>query len=88
MQTMREIIDVVGGYRHLAEVLGCPAGTVSAWRSRDILPSEYWSEVAAECAKQGHPDVTVERLALIAARAKGRLPDALPVAAPQQEAPR
>lgn len=81
MQTMRDVIDVIG-YRRLADVLGCPAGTVSAWRSRDILPSEFWSEVAAECAKRDRPDVTIEQLALIAARAKGRLPDP----APQPEA--
>lgn len=72
MQTMREIIDLTGGYRHLADVLDVPVGTVSAWRSRDILPPEYWSEVAAECAKRGNSEITVDRLALIAARTKGR----------------
>lgn len=68
MQTFSDVITAFGGYAKIAEAVGCPPGTASAWKSRQGIPHRYWSRIAAEAQARGINSVTLEALADIAAK--------------------
>ncbi|WP_143103774.1 ribbon-helix-helix domain-containing protein [Methylobacterium gossipiicola] len=61
MQTLGEVIDAFG-YAELAAILGKPPGTVSSWKSRNQLPSEFWKTVLEAAARRGMTDITADLL--------------------------
>lgn len=69
MHTVSEIVDAFG-YSKLAEKLGIPPGTVSAWKSpaRNSIPGEYWSAIVRAADAEGKPGITLEALASAHAR--------------------
>jgi hypothetical protein len=80
MTSFRAIIDRFG-YRDLAAALGRPPSTVSAWRSRDRIPSQYWAAMIDAAERRGLPGITYRSCAVIDARSKGSLPTGLEDAA-------
>ncbi len=73
MTSFRAIIDRFG-YRNLAAALGRPPTTVSAWRSRDRIPSQYWAAIVSAAERRGFAGITYRSCAVIEARNKGLLP--------------
>lgn len=72
MQSFRDIIDGFG-YAKLACTLGKSSGTVSSWRSRNLIPSPFWSAVNAAAAAHGVEGISLDLMAsLDAKRAEGR----------------
>ena len=65
MNSFSDVIDAFG-YVHLAHILGKPIGTVSSWRSRDYIPSEFWLTIVREAHGRIH-GVTLELLARLSA---------------------
>lgn len=41
MQNFSDVIDRFG-YAEVAALLGKPVGTVSSWRTRNLIPPEFW----------------------------------------------
>ena len=68
MDSVAAIFEGLGGVTAVAEMLGSPLGTVSAWKSRDSIPAEYWSRLIAAAKARGVDGVSYEALAQIAAR--------------------
>lgn len=67
MQTFASIIDAFGGYAKFARAIGVDKlGTVSAWKTRDSIPSSYWRRVVAAAEKEGVAGVSLEALSAIA----------------------
>ena len=69
MHTVPEIVDAFG-YAKLADRLGIPPGTVSAWKSpaRNSIPGEYWSAIVRVAEIEGKSGITLEALANAHAR--------------------
>lgn len=63
MQTFSQIIDALGGYAKAADAIGVPAGTVSAWKTRDSIPPAYWHRLVNAATAQGISGVSLETLA-------------------------
>lgn len=42
MTTFPKLIEDLGGYAVVAEILGLPKGTVSAMKTRGRIPSRHW----------------------------------------------
>ncbi|MCV9940953.1 helix-turn-helix domain-containing protein [Boseaceae bacterium BT-24-1] len=66
MQNLADVIDAFGGYAKLAQALGCPAGTASAWKTRGSIPVRYWAQIVEEASLLGIDGVTFDALARIA----------------------
>ncbi|MFT0892935.1 carph-isopro domain-containing protein [Pseudochelatococcus sp. G4_1912] len=68
MQTFSSIIDAFGGYTKFAQAVGIDKlGTVSAWKTRDSIPSSYWQRVVDAASEAGIDGVSLEALAMAAA---------------------
>ena len=63
MESFSDLIDKLGGYLKLSEVLGLPRGTVSAMKTRNSIPPEHWPVIAREAERLGLPGVTLDSLA-------------------------
>lgn len=61
MPSAREIVDIFG-YASLAKALGCPAGTVSAWKTRNAIPHAYWRAIEAEARRRRLRQITYAAL--------------------------
>ena len=61
MQTTADIIAALGGPTEVAEALGRPVGTVTAWPHRGRIPPKYWPELI-EIARQKRVRLTVKHL--------------------------
>lgn len=68
MQTFADIITAFGGYAKVAEILDCPAGTVSSWKSRNGIPPQHWVKLVTAASERGITGITFAVLAEIAAR--------------------
>jgi len=67
MDTPGSVIDALGGTDKVAEALSQTPSTVSGWRKRGI-PSGHWPALVALADLLGRNDITLEVLALGAAR--------------------
>lgn len=67
MDNSEAIIVALGGTGAVAGALGQSDSTVSSWRTRGI-PAGHWAAVVALAAERGVSDVTLEVLAVLAAR--------------------
>jgi hypothetical protein len=67
MDNSEAIIVALGGTGAVAGALGQSDSTVSSWRTRGI-PAGHWAAVVALAAERGVKDVTLEVLAVLAAR--------------------
>lgn len=65
--TWDSIIIALGGTGVVAAALSLGKGVISGWRKRGI-PAAHWASVVALAAKCGHPEITLEVLAELAAR--------------------
>ena len=63
MRTFSNLIDELGGYLKLSEVLNLPRGTVSAMKTRNSIPPEHWPAIAREAERVGIEGVTLDSLA-------------------------
>lgn len=69
MQSVADIIDQYGGPAELTRELGFRhASTVSEWKRRSAIPSEYWRELVDLADKRGLTGVSFETLADLHAR--------------------
>lgn len=68
MQTFSDIVTAFGSYAKMADAIGCPAGTVSAWKTRNGIPHRYWARIAAEAEARRIEGVSLETLARISAQ--------------------
>lgn len=68
METAGDIIRALGGLTAVADGLSRPIGTVSAWCSRNSIPSDYWKGIVEIAEANGVELVTYEALATLAAR--------------------
>jgi hypothetical protein len=67
MDSSEAIIVALGGTGAVAGALGQSDSTVSSWRTRGI-PAGHWAAVVALAVERGVNDVTLEVLAVLAAR--------------------
>jgi hypothetical protein len=63
MKTASDIIESLGGYSAVAAGLGKPAGTVSAWKTRECIPPRAWRDIVQLADRLGIAGVTLEILA-------------------------
>ena len=69
MHSFRDIIALWPTPDRLAEAIGANKWAVQKWRSRDTIPSDWWSRVlATDIAKQHR--ITADQLAELAARTR------------------
>ena len=68
MESVSSIFAALGGVTAVAAMLGAPLGTISAWKTRDSIPSEYWDALVAAAQKRGLVEITFELLAKLSAR--------------------
>lgn len=68
VQTASDIIKELGGPNAVAAGIGAPLGTVSAWSTRDSIPSDYWSSLVKFAAVRGKDEISYELLAGLAAQ--------------------
>lgn len=66
MVSHQEIVSLFG-VSVLADGIGRTAKAVSAWKARSSIPADAWLPVVRFAAKAGHPEVTLDLLARIAA---------------------
>lgn len=89
MLTARQIVDKFGNTL-LADVLGVPVGTVSAWKSRGNIPHTYWRKIAAEARKRKYSGVTYGALEGLSKPRRSRNKQVLPntgISSPTRECP-
>lgn len=67
MDSVAAIFSAFNGVTAVADMLGLPLGTVSAWKSRESIPSQYWRKLVDAAARLKIAGVTYEALAKIAA---------------------
>lgn len=67
MQNLSDVIDAFGGYAKMADAIGCPPGTASAWKTRGSIPVRYWARIVEEAEVLGIAGITFELLGRIAA---------------------
>lgn len=75
MLTAGQIIKDLGGPTAVAISLGAPLGTVSAWKSRQSIPPQYWPSLVSLAAKTGKEQITFEALARMAGAQKVAAPE-------------
>lgn len=83
MKSVSDVIDALGGVTAASTALKLPLGTVSAWKTRNSIPFEYWDRIVAIAKRRGEGDLTFEALAGIAKaiarqrrRSRGKLAEA------------
>jgi hypothetical protein len=69
MATPGSIIDALGGTKQVAEALQLSKSTVSGWRERPGgIPAPHWASLVRLAGERECSDITLERLAEMAAR--------------------
>lgn len=63
MQSVSDVIEAVGGVTAVSRALGKPVGTVSAWKTRESIPSEQHAALVDAAQALGRHDVTFELIA-------------------------
>ncbi len=74
MDTFTSVIDTLGGSAVVARGIKANPGTIRQQRLRDSVPPEYWPRLVAFAVEQGRDDVTLAKLAELAARPKALTP--------------
>lgn len=67
-QTFVDVINFWPSRPQLAHDLGLTIGQVQKWADRDRIPSEHWNALIEAAGKRGYWQVTLRRLATIAAQ--------------------
>jgi hypothetical protein len=70
-QGFSEIINYWDSPDHLANAIGAKYATVIKWRQRNNIPAEWWLDIV-DAAAVIKKRVTVDELAVLAARKNGR----------------
>ena len=68
MDSFAAIIDLWPSRDALDQDLRVPSGRAALWRHRNNIPPEYWRDLVLSAFERGLADVTLERLAGLAAR--------------------
>lgn len=61
MQTHRQIVNALGGYRFIASALGVSAVAAWRWQERGI-PAKHWPRLIEMAAERGVAEITPETL--------------------------
>jgi hypothetical protein len=72
MSKINTILDVFGLFDtnvELSEILNVTPSGVSEMKRRKSIPVEHWPLIVKEAKKRGRDDVTMERLAIVSAKA-------------------
>ncbi|WP_026784179.1 hypothetical protein [Pleomorphomonas koreensis] len=85
MVSHQEIVSLFG-VSVLADGIGRSAKAVSAWKARSSIPGDAWLPVVRFAAVAGHPEVTLDLLARIAA-GEPFIPPATPTGEPSDFSP-
>lgn len=72
MKTFLDIMNLWPSQAALAGDLGVDPKLVAVWRHRKSVPPGYWLDLTKAAEARGIPDVTLERLAGVAAARIGR----------------
>ena len=72
MRSINDVFDGLGGVTAVGVVLKLPLGTVSAWKTRESIPPEYWTKIVSVAERLGVEGLTLEFLASLAAKAAKR----------------
>jgi len=67
-ETYLDIMNAWDTRKGLAADLDVTDTSVRKWVERGKIPCEYWLDVTTLAAKRGHPEITLEVLAKIAAK--------------------
>jgi hypothetical protein len=63
-----DVIAALGGTAKFSRAIGMKANTAKMAKARDSIAAEWWVAVADAAAKANRPDITVEKLAELAAQ--------------------
>lgn len=74
METVTDVFDALGGPAAVSRALSVGSSTASEMKRRGAIPAEYWVALVRAAQESGRVNLTYETLALIHARAKGRVP--------------
>lgn len=66
MQNFSDVIDRFG-YAGMAALLGKPPGTVSSWKTRNLIPPEFWDALVRAAPARGIHGLTHQMLSRFAA---------------------
>lgn len=75
MRTVSDLFEAFGGPSAVARALRVGQSTASEMKRRGSIPAEHWVVLVHAAHEIGLENVTFERLAVIHAEAKGRLPE-------------
>lgn len=68
VNSFSDVINALGGTAKFARAIGMKANTAKMAKSRDSIAAEWWVAVAAAAADAGRPDISVEKMAELAAQ--------------------
>jgi len=68
VNSFSEVIDALGGTSKFARAIGMKPNTAKMAKSRDSIAAEWWSAVADAAANAGRHDISLEKLAELAAQ--------------------
>lgn len=68
VNSFSDVIDALGGTAKFARAIGMKANTAKMAKARDSIAAEWWKSVADAAAESGRDDISVERLAELAAQ--------------------
>lgn len=66
MKDVATVLDALGGVTAASISLKLPLGTVSAWKTRNSIPFEYWDRIVTVARRRGEDGITFDALAGIA----------------------
>lgn len=67
IRTAADVIDAFGGATSFAAIIGRKPSTASEMKRNGSIPARYWLKVVEAAGEKGLADITLERLAEIAA---------------------
>ena len=68
MRSFLEILDALGGLTAVATALKLPLTTVSSWKARSFIPSDYWDDLVNLARQRGVKGITLTLFAELAAK--------------------
>jgi hypothetical protein len=66
MKDVATVLKALGGVTAASIALRLPLGTVSAWKTRNSIPIDYWDRIIAVAKRRGNGEVSLDALAGIA----------------------
>lgn len=68
INSFSDVIDTLGGTAKFARAVGMKPNTAKMVRQRNSISPIWWASITDAASKAGHHDITVEKLAELAAQ--------------------